>query len=338
MFKKTERIQKVYNLTPDKPPKHRSEGVKVPFEKIKASKAAKARARDTALLEARLVEEEKRLTLLRQAREDLLQAVQDSDSQNEKDGIRGGAAQVIARVAKEDPAGAIALAQSIRGNAQEYNDALAGIHAQVREQRSVALQTKDELQRKPFRVGKGLGTLLAAVLTKDLASMGDSITIRHDEVDIRSPHQTLGRIKIQPEKFHQGEVLIAPDYPKFFDQLLNGLGVVVNDRAMDFWEGIVPWGKLIVATPGRDEPFAEVPVLFPARKIRKSKEKIKDLEMPPVDLPDFKSEPVASDLLHQAAKDIKEEAKSGVKINHPNDPKKPDESRRAYLQRIGGGK
>lgn len=123
---------------------------------------------------------------------------------------------------------------------------------------------------------------------------------------VGSPSSPRGRMHISHEKVQVGQVYISPDWPLWADKLLNAVGAVVeSDKVIDTLENLIPWGQIEIGGEGRDKPFARVPALFPNRRILALRELMKNTAFPPDEIPDFKPEPEARNLLHAAARELR---------------------------------
>lgn len=291
------RLEKVYKFSKDKADQA-VQSVGSAVLDIQARRDAAQRARAEALANSQRLVEEQRLQELTRARNEIARLVRIGQQKGENDPAWNAASKVIDRVSGGDPRVALQLAELLRSNSRTYNDMLLRAQQNAADQAETAAHTRQELMHRPLRMGGGPGGVLAGMLSGDVSSASDRMTLDGNELIVRSPKSPRGRLHVDPRDIHRGDIFMTPDWPKWADDFLANVGSVIeSDRVINFLENLIPWGIVEVGGKGRGVPFARVPSFFPGRRINRMMEQINNLEQPNFDLPPFQPEPDHADLL-----------------------------------------
>lgn len=306
-MKKNEPIQKVFNLGIESVKKGVSKATGAVSQMVDA-REARFRAAQAAMDEAIRAQKEREKHEIEEARKKLIQLGQTSSRPDERDPLVSGAGGAIARIAKRDPRQALVLLQTIQDNAELNNDVIAEATLQSIAQHEVASQARDQLQKRPFRLGNAVGRISAALLTGDLKSAGDTLKLDGKNVYVRSPSDEIARTRLSVGKFQQGDVIAVADPHPLFDKVINFISAFAPDTAKGdrFVEAVernfTLLGHIHVMATGRDKKYASIPVWMPHRKAQDFQDKLDDLSEPRVDvLNQFMREPEAEELAHRFA-------------------------------------
>jgi len=150
--------------------KHAADRVGHAVQDYRRQQETKAAAQREAVLQRIRAEEEQRLQKRNRALSEIQQLI-DAPPSTTTGGaaIRNGAAQVIARVAHNDPEYALRLAEMVRENVEVYNESLLGLHEETVGLRVKAEETLKRLHDRPYRTHEGfaLADKLLPVIPRD---------------------------------------------------------------------------------------------------------------------------------------------------------------------------